>query len=100
MNRMASSVRSANGAVRVACVGIRGRGRAHIAELGKVPNVEIAALCDVDEQVLQQRVSDVEKMGRNRPAAFADFRKLLEDKSINAVTIATQNHWHTLQTIW
>jgi len=91
---------NANDTVRVACVGIRGRGRAHISELSKVPNVEIAALCDVDEHVLAQRLGDVEKMGRKRPATFVDFRKLLEDKSIDAVSIATQNHWHTLQTIW
>jgi predicted dehydrogenase len=62
--------------------------------------VEIAALCDVDESVLEARLNAVEKMGKKRPAAFIDFRKLLEDKSIDVVTIATQNHWHTLQTIW
>ncbi|MCW5980814.1 MAG: Gfo/Idh/MocA family oxidoreductase [Bryobacteraceae bacterium] len=92
--------RSANDTVRVACVGLRGRGRDHIRGYAELPNVEIAALCDVDESVLETRLADVEKLGKKRPAAFVDFRKLIEDKSIDAVSIATQNHNHTLQTIW
>jgi predicted dehydrogenase len=63
-------------------------------------NVEIAALCDVDESVLNDRLADVEKLGGKRPQAFTDFRKLIEDKSIDAVSIATPNHQHTLQTVW
>lgn len=86
--------------VRVACVGVRGQGRAHIAHYAKMQNVEIAAICDIDESVLGARLGDVEKLGLKRPAAFTDFRKLLEDKSIDAVSIATPNHNHTLQTIW
>ena len=65
-----------------------------------MPNVEIAALCDVDENVLNARLAEAEKRTGKRPAAFTDFRKLLEDKSIDAVSIATPNHHHTLQTIW
>jgi predicted dehydrogenase len=63
-------------------------------------NVEIAALCDIDESILNARLADVEKLGHKRPAAFTDIRKLLEDKTIDAVSIATPNHHHTLQTIW
>jgi predicted dehydrogenase len=63
-------------------------------------NVEIAALCDVDQFVLNQRLQDLDKLGKKRPAVFTEYRKLLEDKSIDAVSIATPNHWHTLQTIW
>ena len=96
--RMASA--SPNDTVRVACVGVRSQGRSHIAAYSKMPNVQIAALCDIDESVLNARLSDIEKLGRPRPAAFTDFRKLLEDKSIDAVSIATPNHHHTLQTIW
>jgi predicted dehydrogenase len=91
---------SANDTIRVACVGVRGQGRAHLKEYGQMPNVEIAAICDVDERVLNERVAEVEKMGRKRPASYTDIRKLLEDKSIDAVSIATPNHQHTLQTIW
>ena len=91
---------SPNDTVRVACVGVRSQGRSHIAAYAKMPNVQIAAVCDIDESVLNARLGDIEKMGRPRPAAFTDFRKLLEDKSIDAVSIATPNHHHTLQTIW
>ncbi len=96
----ASSLPSPNDTVRVACVGIRGQGRAHIRSYAAMPEVEIAALCDVDESVLQARLSEVEKMGKKRPAAFVDYRKLLEDKSIDAVSLATPNFHHALQTIW
>src|SRR5260370_24487431 len=65
-----------------------------------MPNVEIAALCDIDESVLNARVAEVEKAKGKRPAAYTDLRKLLEDKNIDAVSIATPNHQHTLQTIW
>ena len=95
-----SGYASPNDTVRIACVGIRGQGNAHIHEYARMPNVEIAALCDIDENVLNQRLADVEKLGKKRPAAFTDFRNLLEDKSIYAVSIATPNHHHTLQTIW
>ena len=91
---------SPNDTVRVACVGVRSQGRAHITHYSRMPNVEIAALCDVDESVLNERLNDVEKLGKKRPAAFTDLRKLLEDKSIDAISIATPNHNHTLQTIW
>ena len=86
--------------MRVACVGVRGQGREHIKRYSEMQNVEIAAICDIDESVLNARIDEVEKAGKKRPAAFTDFRKLLEDKSIDAISIATPNHWHTLQTIW
>src|SRR5215831_3387629 len=91
---------SPNDTVRVACVGVRGRGRSHIRAYSQMANVEIAAICDIDESVLNARVGDLEKAKGKRPAAYTDFRKLLEDKSIDAVSIATPNHHHTLQTIW
>jgi len=95
-----SSLASPNDTIRVACVGVRGQGRAHISHYAKMNNVEIAAICDIDESVLNQRLSDVEKMGKKRPASYTDIRKLLEDKSIDAISIATPNHNHTLQTVW
>jgi predicted dehydrogenase len=91
---------SPNETVRVACVGVRGRGRNHISAYNQMANVEIAAICDIDESVLNARLGDVEKAKGKRPAAYTDLRKLLEDKSIDAISIATPNHNHTLQTIW
>lgn len=65
-----------------------------------MPNVAIAALCDVDENVLNKRLKQVEDSGKKRPDAYTDVRKLLEDKSIDAISIATPNHWHALIGIW
>jgi len=86
--------------VRVACVGVRGQGKSHIQAYSKMNNVEIAAVCDIDESILNARLDEIEKNSGKRPAAFTDIRKLLEDKSIDAVSIATPNHSHALQTIW
>ena len=90
----------ANDRVRVAVVGLHGQGWAHVDQYGKMKDVELAAFCDVDENVLDQRLAGAEKMGIRRPARFIDLRKLLADKSIDAISIATPNHWHSLQAIW
>ena len=91
---------SPNDTIRVACVGFRGMGRSHLRAYSGMPNVEVAALCDVDASVLAAALKDLESSGRKRAATFTDFRKVLEDRSIDAVSIATPDHWHTLQTIW
>src|SRR5215468_632456 len=75
-----SALASANDRVRVACVGFHGRGRDHIRAYNQMTNVEIAALCDVDESVLNTQVAAIEKTKGKRPAAYTDLRKLLEDK--------------------
>jgi predicted dehydrogenase len=89
----------ANDRVRVGIVGLRGRGENHIRGYGALPNVEIAALCDIDDNVMIQRVAQVQKMGF-QPKTYTDIRKLLDDKSIDAVSIATPHHWHALMAIW
>jgi predicted dehydrogenase len=90
----------ANDRVRVAICGLHGRGEDHIQSYSKIPKAEIAALCDIDENVLRQRLSEMEKMGLPKPATFVDVRKLLDDKSIDAISIATPNSWHSLMAIW
>ncbi len=90
---------SPNSRVRLAITGLRGRGRDHILGFAKLANVEIAALCDIDPSVLAVRLKDARAAGAD-PKPYTDFRKLLEDCSIDAVSIATPDHHHTLQTIW
>jgi predicted dehydrogenase len=85
--------------VRIAAVGLHGRGKDHIREITAQPNVELAALCDVDQRELDKAVKSVEPKGL-KPRTYTDIRKLLEDKSIDAISIATPNHWHTLMTVW
>lgn len=92
-------VLGANDRVRVAICGLHGRGEDHIKGYSALANVEIAALCDVDESVLRQRLAQLDKVGV-RPKSYGDVRKLLEDKSIDAISIATPNHWHSLMAIW
>ena len=93
-------VRGANDRVRVAVVGLRGRGFDHIKGYAQEPNAEVAAVCDADENVLAQRLADMQKEGLRAPKTYIDYRKLLEDPSIDAVSIATPNHWHALMGIW
>jgi predicted dehydrogenase len=85
----------ANGDLRVAVVGFRSRGMEHIKELQKIKGVRIVALCDVDSNVLAKGLKAI-------PGAkgYADIRKMLEDKDIDAVSIASPNHLHSIQGIW
>ena len=86
--------------VRVAVTGVRGRGGDHVKELLGVNEVEVAAVCDVNPDVIAKPMKSIEDKQGKKPAYFKDFRKMLEDKSIDAVTIATCNHTHSLLAIW
>ena len=98
---IARSAASPNDTIRVAVVGIRGRGGSHIRGFAALPGVEVAAVCDVDENVIAKRLKDMDEWGIPRPKkTYVDIRKLLEDKDIDAISIATPNHWHALATIW
>jgi predicted dehydrogenase len=92
---------SPNNRVRIAVVGLGGRGSSHISAWSRMPNVEIAAVCDVDESHIGAKMKALESRGpTTNVTTYVDYRKLLEDKTIDAVSLATPNHWHTLQTIW
>src|SRR5258708_25197327 len=86
----------ANDRVRIAVCGLKSRGKDHLDAFSRVPNVEIAALCDVDDTVLNKRRGEL----AGTPRTFTDVRRLLEDQSIDAISIATPNHWHALIAIW
>jgi predicted dehydrogenase len=62
--------------------------------------VEIVAVADVDQRNLDEGAALIEQTKGKKPQCYTDFRKMLDDKSIDAVSIATPNHWHTLMTIW
>jgi predicted dehydrogenase len=79
--------------------GVGGRGRQLIDKLRQIPKFRIVALCDVDQTVLDQGVKSFKDRGET-VAEYRDLRKVLEDKNIDAVAIATPNHWHALATIW
>jgi len=85
----------ANGDVRVAVIGFRGRGRGHIKELLAQPGVRLVGLCDVDQAVIDKQVAELATKNV-QPKTFRDFRECCADPDIDAVTIATPNHSHTL----
>src|SRR6185437_2491844 len=97
---IARAAKSANDTIRIASVGLHGRGKSHIDAFTKMQNVELVALCDVDQTVLDGAIKSVESKTGKKPVGYKDLRKLLEDKSIDAISIATPNHQHTLQAIW
>jgi len=95
-----STVFGANDRIRIACVGINGRGTAHIGAFSKLPDSEVVALCDVDSQVLAREVAALKDKTGKEPKAYRDMRDVMADKDIDAVSFATPNHWHTLGSIW
>jgi predicted dehydrogenase len=97
---LGGKVLGANDRVRVAICGLRGRGNDHLKGFTHVPGTEIAAFCDVDDSILNMRLGDMQKLALPKPKTYVDVRKLLEDKDIDAISIATPNHWHSLMAIW
>ncbi len=91
---------SPNDRIGAAVIGFNGQGKSHIRQLLAQPDVDIVALCDVDEAVWPLGLKIVEDAGRPKPKTYQDLRKLLEDKDVDVVTIATPNHWHALAAIW
>jgi len=92
--------KSPNDTVRVAVLGVNGRGRDHIAGFQKLKNVEVVVLCDPDRNVAAARAAAFEKTYGRSVRTETDLRRVFEDRSIDAVSIATPNHWHALATIW
>jgi predicted dehydrogenase len=90
-----------NDVLRVAVCGVRGRGREHIQGWGNLKkDARITTICDVDLNVTGPAKKAVERRWGAEPAVVQDIRRVLEDKSIDVVSIATPNHWHALATIW
>jgi predicted dehydrogenase len=92
-------VPGANGDIRLGVVGLNGKGKEQAAAFRSIPGVRVVALCDVDRAVLEQNVAAARALGE-QPKAFEDYRTLLAEPEIDAVSIVTPNHQHTLQAIW
>ncbi len=91
----------ANDRIRIAVIGINGRGKSHLDGFIGRENVEVATICDIDENLFGPRIkSYFEEKGQKAPKIETDMRKVMEDDSIDAVSIATPNHWHSLAAIW
>ena len=93
-----SAIIGANDRLRFGAIGINGMGWADTKALLKVSNVELVAICDVDQNVLEKRKTELDKKGIS-VKIYSDYRKLLEQKDIDAVVIGTPDHWHALMMI-
>jgi predicted dehydrogenase len=92
--------RSANEKLRVAVVGVRSRGMSHVSGFLGKNNCEITTVCDCDTAVIATAMKRVgEKQGKE-PKFVQDFRKVVEDKDVDVVSVATPNHWHALMAVW
>jgi len=90
---------SAANTIAIGVMGVNARGKALAAGFAKQPNVRVAAICDVDSRALPACSQAIVDAGQSKPAEFADIRKMLEDKSLDAIVIAAPNHWHAPATI-
>jgi len=86
----------ANDDIRVAVIGFRGQGAGHIKALNRLSGVRVVAICDVDRQVLEAKAREL----GSSVQACTDLRRVLDNKDVDAVSIATPNHWHALATVW
>jgi predicted dehydrogenase len=95
-------VLGANDRVVLASIGIRGQGNSLKRGFARLKNVEIKTLCDIDANLADERINDkaLANVPTFKPTFQQDLRKVLEDKDIDGVIIATPNHWHALATIW
>lgn len=100
--RASGKVLGANDRLRIAVAGLNGRGQSHIDGWLQQENVEIAYLIDPAQNVLDRTMKAFEKRteGKMKPKGIADVREALDDKNLDAISIATPNHWHSLMTIW
>ena len=100
--KASGQINGANDRLRIGVVGVNGRGSSHIGGWLSQENVEVAYLIDPDQNVLARRLKDVQRrvQGQYSPQAITDVREALDDKNLDAISVATPNHWHSLMTIW
>jgi predicted dehydrogenase len=90
----------ANDRIRVAVMGMGGRGGELMTLSSRLKGVEVAAVCDPDETRMRTWAASLEALGHKRPSTEPDIRRVLDDKNIDAVVITCCNHWHALAGIW
>lgn len=89
-----------NDRIRIAVVGFNGRGRSHLDAFSKLADTTVATICDADSGLAERGARMVEQAQKTAPTFVQDIRRVLDDKSIDAISIATPNHWHSLASIW
>ena len=94
------NVLGANDRITMAVIGIRSRGTTHYKRWAEIPGVQVKTLCDPDENLFTDRVKDLEELQGKKPKTEIDLRRIFDDRDIDAVSIATTDHWHALAAIW
>jgi len=85
--------------INVGVIGIRGRGNSLLRGFAAQKDVSVLYLCDIDESVLKGRAAELEKAGLPKPKLVKDYRKILDDKDVQAIVLGTPEHWHALPSI-
>ena len=100
--QVGNRVRGANDRVLVANIGIRGQGNSLKRGFAQLANVEVKTLCDIDANLAPSRINDerLKDVASFKPGFVQDLRRVMDDKDIDAIIIATPNHWHALATVW
>ena len=96
----ATRVWGANDKINVAIVGLGGRGSNHLNIYSKLPEAHVAGLCDIDQSARERAQATLQKNTGEKAKEFEDMREAFADPRIEAVSIATPNHWHALAAIW
>ncbi len=90
----------ANDTVRIGVAGLHGRGGEHVKQWSGMKGVDITYLIDPDSRTYGERIAQINKAGGSSPKTVTDIRKALEDPELDAISVATPNHWHSLATVW
>ncbi len=90
-----SRIMGANDRINFAIIGLHGRGYAHLGSINACKNTSVAYICDVDSRELKKFAKEAREKYKQNPIEAGDFRKMLESKDVDAITIATPEHWHT-----
>ncbi len=93
-------VLGANEVIRIGVAGLNGRGGSHVGAFAGMQGVQVTYLIDPDTRTFARRATEVQKRGGNQPQTIQDVRRALEDRNLDAISIATPNHWHALMTVW
>ncbi len=97
---ISSSVFGANDRINAAVLGLHGRGKSHVKSLMVQDNVQVKTLCDPDMNILKDRQKDFKEKYNKDVALEQDLRRVMDDKDIDVISIASPNHWHALSVIW
>jgi predicted dehydrogenase len=98
--KSSGNILGANEAIRIGVAGLHGRGASHVDGFTKLKGVQVTYLIDPDSRTFEARSKTVEERNGVKPKMVKDIREALEDKNLDAISIATPNHWHALMTIW